>query len=133
GKFDSNIGTVSFKVLPYVSINDLSVLEGNNSGGTTATFAITLGPPSPDTVSVHWQTLDGAALANFDYIPGSGTLTFAPGVQKQNLSIHVLSDRVFEPDEAFTVNLVNDPNTSLIGKNKGICTIVNDDFAIGVT
>src|SRR5262249_49262058 len=64
---------------PSISINDVSVTEGN-SGTTSATFTVSLSAASTQTVSVQYATADGSAtVAGGDYQPASGTLTFKPG------------------------------------------------------
>ncbi|MCR4405880.1 MAG: hypothetical protein NUW24_03010, partial [Anaerolineae bacterium] len=77
-------GNHSFEVkyqnsqLPGLSINDVTVTEGN-SGTTPAVFTVTLSTVTTQTVSVNYATADGSAVAPGDYSSTSGTLTFTPG------------------------------------------------------
>src|SRR5204863_5816284 len=48
--------------LPTISINDVSVAEGN-TGTTNAVFTVTLSPASGQTVTVDFGTADGASTA----------------------------------------------------------------------
>ena len=76
---------------PNLTINDVSLNEGN-AGTTSFTFTVHLSAPSPQTVTVAYATADGTATAGSDYQARSGTLTFAPGVTNQNISIAVVND-----------------------------------------
>src|SRR6185312_14857277 len=77
--------------LPSLSINDVSVTEGNG-GTTTANFTITLSSASTDTVSVQWATANATATGGSDFVTNSGTATFTPGQVTQPVSITVNGD-----------------------------------------
>ena len=62
-----------------------------------------------------------------DYVPANGTVSFAPGVTTQTVTIQVVGDTVREPDETFLVNLSNPSPNAYIFKTPGIGTIRNDD------
>src|SRR5439155_1318011 len=133
GKTNSNATTVHLHVIPAVSINNISVLEGNSSA-SVATFTVTLSPPSTKTVTLNWATLDGTAKAASDYVAGSGTLTFSPGVTQQMVRIIISADTLFEADETFQLRLLSATNAVISTTNGiGTCTILNDDTFIGVT
>src|SRR4029078_2371080 len=77
---------------------------------------------------VDYASANGTATAGSDYTPTRGTLTFAPGVVTQTITVPVSGDRVNEPDETFTVSLSAAINaTFAAGTATG--TIVNDDGA----
>src|SRR6185295_15159432 len=116
---------------PTLTINNASVTEGN-SGTTTATWTVTLSPASTQTVTVAYATANGTATAGSDYVTKSGTLTFAPGVTTQPISVTVNGDTTAEADETFFVNLSGATNAA-IGAAQGTGTIVNDDAAPGPT
>jgi hypothetical protein len=110
---------------PAMSINDLSVVEGN-SGAVNANFTVTLTHPYPLPVTVDYSTADGTATAPIDYIAKNGTLTFAPGQTSQSLTVSIVGDTQVEPDEVFLVNL-SSPANAIFNKNKGTCSVINDD------
>ncbi len=110
---------------PALSITDAFVTEGN-AGTTNATFNVSLATPSGQTVTVDWATANGSAIAGSDYVAGSGTLTFAPGVTTRSLTVAVNGDTIDEVNETFLVNLTN-PVNALIGDGQGIGTINDDD------
>ena len=61
--------------------------EGN-AGTTTLGFTVSLSAVSGQTVTVGYATANGTATtADGDYVAASGTLTFAPGVTTQPVSV----------------------------------------------
>merc|ERR1712012_480304 len=58
-------------------------------------------------VLVDYKTEDGTACSPDDYIGGSGTLTFGPGVTEQKVELEILDDDVFEEDEHFYIRVSN--------------------------
>jgi hypothetical protein len=115
---------------PTLSINDVTVTEGN-SGTTNAVFTVTLSPVASQTVMVDYATAAGTATLGSDYVTSPGTLTFPPGTTTQTLTVQVIGDAVFEPDETFFVNLSN-PAGATLARAQGVSTISNDDASITV-
>jgi len=116
--------------LPVVSIaNAVPVAEGN-SGTTPMTFAVTLAPVSAVTVTVHYAATGGTATNGVDYtVGGTGTLTFAPGVTTQNITVNVNGDTQVEPDETIVMTL-SVPSGATLGTATANGTILNDDVAV---
>lgn len=109
---------------PMLSIGDVAMPEG--SGGTSAlTFTVTLSAPSSQQVTVGYVTANGTATAG-DYTSTSGMLVFPAGTTSRAATVSVIGDAVFEPDEAFVINLRN-PAGATIADGQAIMTIVNDD------
>jgi hypothetical protein len=108
-----------------ISIGDASVTEPVN-GTVTATFTVTLSQASDRAVSVDFSTVDGTAVAGQDYDPASGTITFGPGETTKTITVTVNADAIDELTEAFTVELSNPTNATIID-GQGIGTI--DDAA----
>ena len=75
-----------------------------NSGTTDAVFTVTLSPPNVEQrVRVNFATADGTALANQDYLPESGTLTFDFGQTTQLRFTDLLRNPKVDPaDFRFT-------------------------------
>jgi uncharacterized repeat protein (TIGR01451 family) len=113
------------QVLPALSINDVSVDEGD-SASTNAQFTITLSGASIQPVFVDYATADGTATAGTDYIATNGFLAFAPGETTKQITVVVLGDVAIGPDETFLVNLSNPENAS-ISDAQGVGNILNDD------
>ena len=116
---------------PVLAVNNVSAAEGN-TGTTTFTFDVTLSAPSGQTVTVNYATSNGSAVAGSDYGATSGTLTFAPGVTLQTISVPVTGDATNESDETFTVTLSSSSNAA-IATATGTGTIVNDDAGPSLT
>jgi len=110
---------------PALSINDVTVTEGN-TGSVGAVFTVSLPAASTQTVTVQYATANGTATAGSDYTAASGTLTFTAGQLTQTITVAVLGDTVFEPNETFMVNLTN-PTNATIADGQGVGTITNDD------
>jgi hypothetical protein len=62
---------------PSVTINDVSVTEGN-TGTVNATFTVNLSAAYGQPVTISYATANGSATVGSDYIGGSGDVTFAP-------------------------------------------------------
>jgi hypothetical protein len=108
-----------------ISINDVTVTEGN-AGTKPATFKVTLSHSSSKTITVHYATANGTAVAPGDYASTSGTVTFAPGDTSEDVVVQVRGDTIDEPNETFTVNL-SQPANAAIADGTGVGTIIDDD------
>src|SRR5438094_986267 len=119
----------SVNVTPTLAINDVSQNEGN-SGTTPFVFTVSLSNASSQTITVNFATADDTAtVADNDYVAASGTVTFAPGVTSQPVTVTVNGDTKFESNETFFVNLSNPTGGATISDGQGQGTIVNDDTA----
>jgi large repetitive protein len=126
------VGTiVNDDPLPSLSIDDVSVIEGN-AGTTPAVFTVTLSAASGQTVSVNYATADGTATQPSDYTSASGTLNFTPGQTTRTITVQVNGDTVPEANETFFVNLSGEVNAT-IADNQGVGTITNDDVPVTVS
>src|SRR5437899_11269321 len=87
---NQGVGTiVNDDTQPTISINDVSHNEGN-SGTTSYDFTVSLSNASSATITVHYATADNSAtVADADYVPASGTVTFAPGSTSQTVTVLV--------------------------------------------
>jgi hypothetical protein len=119
--------TVTLPDLPGLSIEDVAVPEGN-TGTTDAGFTVWLSHSSIHTVTVAYQTQDGTAVSPQDYQPVTGTLTFAPGVITQTVSVPIAGNTILQPDRTFTVTLLN-PTQAVLVKSQAVGTILDDDAA----
>jgi len=87
-----------------------------------------LPPPGGAARTVNYTTVDGSAtVANNDYLPTSGTITFGPNSPTlQIVTVTVNGDITFEANEVFFLRLSNPVNAN-IQEADGIGTIFNDD------
>ncbi len=108
---------------PSLSIDDVQAAEG---GG--AFFTVTLAGTTLRTVTVNFGTGDGSAKEGTDFLPRSGTLTFAPGDKTKRIEVTVFDDPIAEAAETFNVGLGN-PVNATITKANGTGTIAPSDQA----
>ncbi len=89
-------------------------------------------PPAGTTVSINYATENITATAGSDYQPANGTLTFSQSTEPlQRITVNVVGDTVFEPNESFMVKLsglsVTGGTNVIVTKFDGIGVIFNDD------
>ena len=131
GATAAGVGTIINDDGPHISFTSTQVTnpEGN-SGTTNFLFTVTDSVADPtNNVTVVFTTEDGTAtVADGDYVPTSGTLTFTPTVTSLILTVAVNGDTRFEPDEDFSVVLSNPTDATLDPTaSTATGTITNDD------
>ena len=97
---------------------DVAQVEG---AGKAVTFNVYLTKSCEQSVAVQYATVDGTAEAKKDYQAASGTLTFAPGETKKQVTVNLLADADSkEPEsEAFFLTLKG-PDDISVGKSYAI-------------
>ena len=110
---------------PTISINDVSITEGN-SGTKAATFTLTLSGPSVEAIAVRAITTPGTATASSDYNSVNTVVIFQPGTVTRTLDVGIIGDTNLESNETFTVNLSDNFGTT-IADGEGVGTILDDD------
>lgn len=119
-------------VTPGISINDVSITEGN-AGQTNAVFTVTLSSPSASVVTVSFATADGTAtVGGADYVATAGVVTFVAGDTSETITVPINGDTAVEIDETFFVNL-SAPANATISDSQGQGTILNDDSPVVLT
>ena len=107
---------------PAASISYVSQERTINS--SVFHFPVSLSPASNKTVSIHYTTLAGTALANTDFIPVSGTITIPAGQQQAFIDVTVTGDSTRKANQDFFVQLDNPQNCTLAA-DKAPGTIIN--------
>ena len=77
-------------------------------------------------VEVDYETADGTATKNEDYLPSSGRLTFRPGETVKAISIAILDDNVAEKKETIIVELKN-TSFGTLRDSRAFVYITDDD------
>lgn len=113
---------------PTISINDVSVTEGN-SGTKAATFTLTLSGPSVEAIAIRAITAQGTATESSDYNAINSVVIFQPGTVTHTVDVQIIGDTNLEQNEAFSVNL-SDPFGTTIADGQGIGTILDDDILL---
>ncbi len=128
---DAVLTITSEDAAPTVSINDVTMSEGD-AGTTNFTFNIfRTGNPSQDPINVAYHTVDGSAVAPGDYTAvTSGNATIPAFGASLNITISVNGDTTVEPNETFTV-VLDSTSVGTIDDGSGLGTINNDDVAAG--
>ncbi|MGU2910426.1 Calx-beta domain-containing protein, partial [Acinetobacter baumannii] len=121
----TNTGTITDNDVPVLNIAGPATI---NEAAGTATYTVTLSPSSTSTVTVNFATANGTATSGTDYTSTSGTLTFAPGVTTQTITVTILNDHTIESNENYTISL-NTPTNATIGTGSVTTTIIDDDVA----
>ncbi len=115
---------------PVVWVGDITIHEGD-VGTKLFTFQVTVNqtPPPGAPISIDYTTVDGTAtVANNDYVPKSGTITFTSNSPTiVFISVVVNGDITFEHNEAFTIFYSNAVNAFLPDIDS-LGTVYNDDI-----
>ena len=142
---DDGLAVDDFSLTPQsvpvvnLTINDVSLNEGN-AGTTSFTFTVSLSAPAgPGGVTFDIATADGTAqddnpvAEDNDYTPKSLTAQTIPaGSSTYSFTVLVNGDTVPETNETFFVNVTNVTGATVTdGQGQG--TIVNDDVAPNLT
>ena len=127
GSPNSATGTILNDDFPALSINDVSLNEGN-AGTTSFTFTVSLSQPAGSGgVSFDIATANGTAIAGTDYVASSlAGQTIAAGSSSATFTVQVVGDTLNEPNETFFVNVTN-VNGATVADGQGQGTIINDD------
>lgn len=110
-----------------LSMEDVSVLEGNTSTTTQKDINVLLSRVSTLPIVVNYSTVAGSATANVDYNTTSGSVTIPAGSLSAQINLTILGDAEIEGNEAFTVHITNDQNVT-ISDSAGTVTITDDDL-----
>jgi hypothetical protein len=116
-------GTISDNVpAAALSVNNATGWE-NSTANKTMTFTVSLSAASGQTVTVQYATADGTAVGGTDYVPASGTLTFAAGSTSKTVTVTTLAGSNIGPNKTFSLNLSN-PSNATVSQGTGTGTIV---------
>ena len=94
--------------LPSIEASDAEAAEGE-----ALEFRLELSEASETPVSVDYETADGTAQEGADYVPVSGTVSFAPGETVKTIAVATLGDGNAEPAETLPLRLSNAQGATL--------------------
>jgi len=119
--------TLNPSALPLLTINDVTVTEGN-SGQTNMQFTVSLDAPAGSGgVTFDIATANNTATAGEDYQAASLTgQSIAQGSSTYLFTVQIFGDTVVEPNETFFVNVTN-VTGAIVNDGQGQGTITNDD------
>ncbi|MBC7414218.1 MAG: hypothetical protein H7327_04730, partial [Herminiimonas sp.] len=84
-----------------LSVRDVVV----DAKADTVSFGVVLDRATTNSFSVGYSTSNGSALAGSEYIPTSGTLSFAAGETAKTVTVSLPHDGLAKPQEVFYLNL----------------------------
>jgi hypothetical protein len=90
----------------------------------------TLSRPVATPVSSHWSTVDSAAssmTAGVDYVPASGTVTFAPGETAHTATITLIDDHDYEGRENLTLAMDSPVGATLANGGRTTLSVRDND------
>ena len=126
----SQSGTGTTDALPALSFVSVNVEVAENEG--VGMVGVELDRTSLDMITVDYQTQDSTAVAGVDYTATMGTLTFAPGVTSQAITIPILDNDTFEAGApgSFRVMLGN-PAGATLDPSSAVATVsIRDDEGV---
>ncbi|MHC4877873.1 MAG: Calx-beta domain-containing protein [Planctomycetota bacterium] len=128
------VGVIENDDAPDVRFQIDSVSQREGSDGTTDfVFTVTrVGQPTSN-VTVDYSTQAGTALADLDFEPQSGRLTFMPGgAATQEVTVRVVADDLPEDEfKSFFVTLDNPVGATVDpAAPQGVGTILDDDLRV---
>ena len=115
GKYQTVVHIVE-ATTPIVMFLDAQTNIGypeGNVGNVTVNIPVHLNAQTSKTVTASYSVAAGSALPNVDFIPGSGTLTFNPGTDTQNIPVQFIGDTLDENNETFALSLSNIVNATM--------------------
>lgn len=114
--------------LPIVSLDPLSVSEGNESRSVFA--SVRLSAAAKEKVVIFVESMDGTATSGTDYVTVSEVVEFEVGSVQENIKLQIIGDAESETDEDFTLSIV-DVVGATISQSSIIIVIENDDIGTG--
>ena len=105
---------------------ELSITGGTAPEGGTIGFTVTLTGSTSRTATVDYATADGTAIADEDYAPTAGTLTFLPGDTVATFAVSIADDAEYEPEESFEATL-SSPLHATLATGAATGTILDND------
>ncbi|MEI6210434.1 MAG: Calx-beta domain-containing protein, partial [bacterium] len=134
---NASAGTV---VVPNATVTIINIdatirfLSATNSflESSNAVLSVVRTGPTNTTVWAYYTTVDGSAFAaSNDYTAASGTLTFAPGVMTNTLTVSIVNNSVMQGDRAFSVVLTNSSFGATLGAlTTNAVNIIDDDSVL---
>jgi subtilisin-like proprotein convertase family protein/subtilisin family serine protease len=103
----SSAGVISTQtiILPTVSIDSQTVVEGDDGVTKSMVFTLKLSQATPMTTGVYFDTYDQTAIEGVDYGGVHKPVVFLPGVTTTTVTVPIYGNNDFEPTRVFGVDL----------------------------
>ena len=109
--------------LPSALANNIS--QNREDTSSVFRFYLNLSQAASKQITIQYTTKDGTAVANKDYIPVSGSVTFNAGETQAYIDITITGDSLRQAYQQFYVQFSNAVNCTLTS-DEAIATIKND-------
>ena len=120
---DDTAGLIAFK--------SAALATNENSTNFVVTVVRTGGKAGG--VTVDFATQDGTALANLDYIPTNGTLTFGSNELTKTFLVGITNDTLAELNETFSLHLSHPTGGASLGAiSNATLTIIDDESSVSL-
>jgi hypothetical protein len=121
----SGVGTIYDGAQGILQFSAASYSGAESASAVTITVTRTGG--ALGTVSVPFSAVAGTAIANDDFTPTNGVLTFNNGVTSRTFSVPLLNDGASESSETVELLLGTPSGTTLGAPASAVLTITDDD------
>jgi predicted outer membrane repeat protein len=119
------VATIDNDDFATISVSNPPVSATSVGTSTTATFTVSLNEVSDVPITADYFTSDGTAtVAGDDYDATSSTLTFAPGVTSQNVTVTVNGQGNTDIGDTFFLNLDNVTGPATPATAQGTATVI---------
>ena len=123
---DADFPDFGFPSLTQFTIGGPVTVAEPDAGTTTVDFIVNLTDAHVNPVTVNYTTLSGTAQSGVDFVPVSGTLTFAPGEVAQTITVTINGDTLSEFDESLFIQFYS-PNNAVLPVSIGEIIITDND------
>ena len=113
------VGTLAFSTARY-----------DGSEGAMVTVNVVRTGGSAGAVQIDYATSNGAAVSGTDYLPSTGTLSFANGVTTQSFMVTLTDDAVEEGPKALNLALSNPGGGATLGTLSTASLTIRDNDAV---
>jgi Ca2+-binding RTX toxin-like protein len=106
-------------------------VDESNEDSVEVRFVVKVSRPFEEETTLTFTTLDGTAKAGRDYVPTSGTITFAAGQMETVVTVQVRKDFRLEGGETFSLNVTGPYPASLatpVAGTSALVTIFDKDI-----
>ena len=113
--------------LTSVTINDVTVAEGQPGTTGTATFTLQLSAPTIWDVTMDVSVTDGTAIAGTNYSASPATLTIPAGATSVTYPVSIMGGVLRRHGATFTVNVANVTHAKAGGPATGVILPLDSD------
>jgi hypothetical protein len=125
GSTIGNPSSASLTIVPAVNQFAVPTFTVGEADGT-AVVAVTR-TSSVGTTTVNYSTANGSAQAGIDYVPTSGTLTFAPGQTVAEFTVPILINPLIAGNETINLSLSSPAGGAILGSPSTASLVIIDD------